>query len=438
MRTRIVIVGGGLAGLVAATDLARSGLRPVLLEAASKLGGRAQTRVVDGFCFNQGPHALYAAGALSAALHEFGVRANGGRPDIASGLSLWSDVAYPWPTRSAPGDASPPLDRSESGLLAGLLKRIATGDYDGQGQSLRAVTAAWPPNVRNVIEALVRLTSYAHAPDLMDAKAALDQVRLSLAGVLYIDGGWAGLVEGLAAIARKAGAELRTERRVWSVTKDEARWRVQIIGEPAICCDAVILAVPPSDAVQVTASKTLVATVSDLRPARIIGLDLGLSSGVSPRANFALGITAPTYMSVHSSAASLAPEGGTMASLARYLGPGETPEVGAINGLERLADTLLPGWRSREMRRQRLVALTASHNIRRWHNGGLGADSRLTNSPGVYLAGDWIGDGGMLADAATASARAAAAQARAFLGTLGPLPDRHPLGLRSDNEGRGA
>jgi len=85
-----------------------------------------------------------------------------------------------------------------------------------------------------------------------------------------------------------------------------------------------------------------------------------------------------------------------------------------------------------------LIALTASYNIRRWDNGGSGAESRLTDSPGIYLAGDWIGDHGMLADAATASARAAAAQARAFLGTLGPPPDGHAVAYAATLQGAAA
>ena len=36
----VVIVGGGLAGLIAARDLQQRGLRTVVLEASDRLGGR--------------------------------------------------------------------------------------------------------------------------------------------------------------------------------------------------------------------------------------------------------------------------------------------------------------------------------------------------------------------------------------------------------------
>jgi phytoene dehydrogenase-like protein len=58
----VVVVGGGLAGLVAATTAARAGRRVVLLE-GHDLGGRAQVDRRNGFAFNRGPRALYRDGA---------------------------------------------------------------------------------------------------------------------------------------------------------------------------------------------------------------------------------------------------------------------------------------------------------------------------------------------------------------------------------------
>lgn len=45
----IVVVGAGVAGLAAARHLARAGLRPLVLEAATGIGGRMSTEKVDGF-----------------------------------------------------------------------------------------------------------------------------------------------------------------------------------------------------------------------------------------------------------------------------------------------------------------------------------------------------------------------------------------------------
>ena len=53
-----VVVGGGLAGLTAATYLARAGSKVTLYEKASGLGVRAATRERDGYYFNHGMHAI--------------------------------------------------------------------------------------------------------------------------------------------------------------------------------------------------------------------------------------------------------------------------------------------------------------------------------------------------------------------------------------------
>jgi phytoene dehydrogenase-like protein len=54
----VVVVGGGLGGLAAATYLARSGRTVTLFEKSRALGGRAMTQANGDFRFNLGPHAL--------------------------------------------------------------------------------------------------------------------------------------------------------------------------------------------------------------------------------------------------------------------------------------------------------------------------------------------------------------------------------------------
>lgn len=51
---KIVIVGGGLAGLACAVRLHESGKRIVLLESSSELGGRVQSKVKKGFILDRG------------------------------------------------------------------------------------------------------------------------------------------------------------------------------------------------------------------------------------------------------------------------------------------------------------------------------------------------------------------------------------------------
>jgi protoporphyrinogen oxidase len=73
------IVGSGIAGLLAAVELARKGVKVSLFEKASEPGGRARTRNVQGFLLNQGPHALYRNGAFKRELDRLDIPYSGGR-----------------------------------------------------------------------------------------------------------------------------------------------------------------------------------------------------------------------------------------------------------------------------------------------------------------------------------------------------------------------
>ena len=44
------------------------------------MGGRARTENIDGFYFNQGPHALYLGGAGAKILRELGIKYTGNPP----------------------------------------------------------------------------------------------------------------------------------------------------------------------------------------------------------------------------------------------------------------------------------------------------------------------------------------------------------------------
>jgi phytoene dehydrogenase-like protein len=57
----VIIVGGGLAGLVCAQDLTRSGVECLVLEASDGVGGRVRTDSVGGFLLDRGFQILLSA-----------------------------------------------------------------------------------------------------------------------------------------------------------------------------------------------------------------------------------------------------------------------------------------------------------------------------------------------------------------------------------------
>jgi hypothetical protein len=114
---------------------------------------------------------------------------------------------------------------------------------------------------------------------------------------------------------------------------------------------------------------------------------------------------------MHSAYASLAPAGGALIHLGKYLASNED---GTRGELEDLADLVLPGWRDRVKVARFLPNMIVSYAVPTCE--GRPAVNAIP-IPGVALAGDWVGNEAMLADAAVASALQAAdfIQRREFL-----------------------
>ena len=99
-------------------------------------------------------------------------------------------------------------------------------------------------------------------------------------------------------------------------------WRVETSSGNSVYAPAVVIALPPRDALELLAYAEALLVAADRSVAVYAAcLDLGLSQLPEPRHNFALGLDEPLYLSVHSSAARLAPEGGALVHILRYLQP---------------------------------------------------------------------------------------------------------------------
>jgi phytoene dehydrogenase-like protein len=232
--------------------------------------------------------------------------------------------------------------------------------------------------------------------------------------VLYLDGGWQSLVDALAQSARTAGAELRWDARVECIEHDGNVRALRLAGGERIACDAVILALGPDEAsalVDEGRNPFLGAAARACLPVRAACLDLGLEHLPLVKRSFALGIDRATYFSVHSAAAKLAPEGTALIHAARYLAPDESPPREELEtGFDAMLDLVQPGWRALTVTRRLMRELVVVHDLPRAARGGLaGRTSGAVDGIGnLWLAGDWVGPTGMLADACFASARSAA------------------------------
>jgi len=400
-----VVVGGGLAGLTAATYLARAGERVLLVEQARDLGGRARTNHENGFSFNLGPHALYLGGQGAEVLRELNIPFPGGQPGGGSYL-LRQGRLHTLPEGFVSIASTGLLGLREKLELAGLLGRIPRVDTESIATMRFADwlhSEVTTDGVRQMLTTLIRIATYAHPTEDMSAGAAIRQLQLVLSsGVRYVDGGWRTLVDALRKQVLTNGGEIATGRAVRSVAQG-----VTLDDGVTVNARSVILAGSPGMVADLTGNREW----EDTRlPVHAACLDVALSSLPQPGNRAAFGMDEPLYASVHSAVARLAPEGGSLVHLARYGGlQGRDPRQ-VREQLEDLLDRLQPGWRAHVVKTRFLPELTVSHAAVLASQGGLAgrAPVAVAGRPGLFLAGDWVGSEGMLADASFASGRRAA------------------------------
>ena len=410
-----IVIGAGVAGLVAATSLGKAGCPVVLLEKASTLGGRAATREKHGFSFNLGPHALYREGELRHALRSFGIDPRGAVPGGNGGFAIYKGRLHTLPTGFLSLVTTDLLPLSAKFEFAKLLSRIGSIDASiVQAETLERwlSTNIRHPMVRDVIAMLVRVTTFTNAPDRQSAGAAIEQLQLGTRGnVLYLDGGWQTIVDALRRAATAAGVRISSGAPAVAVERSgRTATAVRLADGSRLPASAVIVTGGPAD-VDALVGTSFAAT---LAPAvRHATLDIGLRALPNPRRLVAFGVDRALYFSVHSAVAQLAPAGGAVLHVSKYLRVDEMAGRETERELEAVVDQLQPGWRDVVDSRQYLPNLTVTHTMLTAAAGGTtGRPSpRLAGFDNVFIAGDWVGARGQLSDAAAASGLDAAAGA---------------------------
>jgi hypothetical protein len=153
-------------------------------------------------------------------------------------------------------------------------------------------------------------------------------------------------------------------------------------------------------------------------------LDLAMRPLPSHRFAALLGIDDAVFVTVPSSVAHVAPAGGDVVQVARYLRPGE--EGGDHRpGLEAVLDAHQPNWRDHVVDARYVPRSLVSGDHARVATRGPAARMApdATGVRGLAVAGDWVGPVGMLADASILSGAAAARSLGADM--LGPVTRDH-------------
>ncbi|MFZ0741115.1 MAG: FAD-dependent oxidoreductase, partial [Nitrososphaeraceae archaeon] len=270
-------------------------------------------------------------------------------------------------------------------------------------------------NFAEIVKTLVRLNTYGNDPDIQSIGSALRQIYVgSRSGDMYVDGGWQTFVDGLLTAAKNANARIIMGKKATKVKRaDPSGWLITLSDKTQVSAKIVVMAAGPKEIYSLfddnERPEVLSKAAKEAKPIRLVCLDVALSSLPDKDTLFALGIDRPLYFSVHSTHAKLAPEGGALIHVAKYLGTSIEPKPREDQPeLEEILDLLQPGWRQVLVKKRPLPNMVVSNALVTAAVGGLAGRPDPKIADNLYVVGDWVGKEGLVSNASFASAKRAA------------------------------
>ena len=265
---RVLVVGGGLAGLVAGWTLQRAGLDPLVLEAGHEPGGKVRTELVQGYQVEWGPQTflgeagdafsrLVADLGLSQAVVEPGQASRRrlvlrGRRLVAIPRQVWRALSLEGLLRAAAEPLLPPRRRGPPESIAGFARR-RFGPEAARVLFDALVTGIWAGDPARL--------------ELVSALPRLHRLEAEHGGVLrgVLRGGFkprrpAAFREGMGQLPRALAAALGPRLRLGAPVSalappgPEGLWTANAAGE-AHTARALVLAAPPHAAAPLLATQ---------------------------------------------------------------------------------------------------------------------------------------------------------------------------------------
>ena len=267
MDASVVVVGGGLAGLVAARRLAAAGAEVTLFERESDVGGRVRSTHEGGFTFDRGFQVLFTAYPAAQReldydaldLRRFKPGACLARPGTRSVLSD--------PVRDLRGllesATNTEVSMGDKLRTLALRWRLSEGDpetlFDGSDQSIRSALLERGFSERFVENFAAPFYGGITLDRSLSASAATFAytfAMLSRGRIAVPAEGMDAIPEQLATAAREIGVSIETGIEVSSVEHDAGGATVVAGGEPREV-DAVVVAADPPNARELTGVESI-------------------------------------------------------------------------------------------------------------------------------------------------------------------------------------
>ncbi len=407
MKSDVVVIGGGLAGLSTGALLAKQGKRVAVIEKGNQPGGRAYAYEEKGFTLNYGPHAMYLpeSGELAK------VMARLGRPVprceyVDNNFAYWAD-----------GDRLASIGSKAHQVLTtklfSLSERLqvvrimlairgAKPDQVAPGTTWREWVDAHTgdPAVRRFAMALGTVNTYTRPAADLDAAWLLAHFKRALFAkdyVGYMSGGWRSMYDVFIEELQANGGALITGTRIDHVEIVDGRITAAVTADTRYEADAFVCTVPPQEAPALAPNGSALHTEmqqwTGLVDVRALCMDLGFSRKVREDLALVFDIERDLYYSVHSfTTPDLAPATGQLLHAMAYLSPEEAADETLLAG--RKAELIVgldihfPGWRDaiaveRTMPTARVVAARQTPENRKNM-----VPLRAASVDNLYFAGD--------------------------------------------------
>jgi squalene-associated FAD-dependent desaturase len=448
---RVLVIGGGLAGIAAALDCAAAGASVTLVEVRRRLGGAAYSFERDGMRFDNGQHVfLRCCSAYRALLARLGSEQHVTvqerleipvlSPRAPSVLLRRGSLPAPFHLAGALARYPhlTPSERLSAALAARALGSLDPGDPSLDGRTLGAWLAEHGQDARatSVLWDLIALPTL----NLPAAEASLALGAFVFRTGLLADSG-AGdigfhvgtLAETIGEPAERAlaaaGVEFRLGWRAAALRRAGGGFEVQG-GEGGFSAEAVIVALPHMRAAALLAELLpgLAASLPGLGVSPIVNLHVVYDRVVCEEP-FAAGVDTPVQYLFDRSAAAGAPAGSQYIAVS-LSGAAQEMRLSVQELRERYVpalEQLLPAARGAEVER---FFATREHAATFRAAPGTAAlrPAARTQVPGLVLAGSWTDTGWPATlEGAVISGHAAAAQALAALALAAPARGAAPL-----------
>jgi phytoene dehydrogenase-like protein len=382
---RITVIGGGIAGLVAAITCGEQSAPVHLLEAHGELGGRA--RSLSGlYKANLGPHALLSSSPFWSWLGERGLLPEYARPPLSGVRFRWQGEIRRVP---AVGAAVAALRLRGRSAPVDVDFRTWASDHVG-------------PEAAEALAHSAGILTYHHDPGELSAAFVWEPLVRGLLSAppaaRYPIGGWSSIISKLEERARALGVAIETGAKVREL--------------PAA---PVIVATELADARQLLGDESL-----EWSSGNALCLDLAVRHRRGDPF-VVVDLQDSGWIERYTAAdRSLAPAGEELIQAQMPIRPGEASASAAAR-LEELLDAAYPEWRERETWRRRQVMSGRTGALdppgTSWRDR-----PAIDRGDGVFLAGDMVAAPGCLSEIAWASAVEAARLALVGIGRQGRGP----------------